>query len=88
MVSNLKELWKRLVSPRSADEDEARREYIVNVILVGASAISFVYTAVTAIAYSTVTGVPFPVLLAGLLEPVVENWPEPSVLTLQPFSSV
>jgi len=32
MISNLKALWHKLTAPRATDEDEARREYIANVI--------------------------------------------------------
>ncbi|NIO67892.1 MAG: GAF domain-containing protein, partial [Anaerolineae bacterium] len=32
MISNLKDLWHKLTAPRTADEDEARREVIANVI--------------------------------------------------------
>ncbi len=66
MVENLQNVWHQLTAPRATNEDEARREYIVNVILTGAGVIAFVYTLVTAVTYFT-TGVPFPVLLAGLV---------------------
>ena len=42
MISKLQNLWRKLTAPRATDEDEARREYFVNVILVGAGAIGLV----------------------------------------------
>ena len=32
MISNLKDLWHKLTAPRATDEDEARREYIADVM--------------------------------------------------------
>jgi len=67
MISKLQNLWENLTAPRATDEDEARREYIVNVILVGSAAIDLVYTVVMALAYSVMPGAPLPPLLAGVM---------------------
>ncbi|KPL20199.1 MAG: hypothetical protein AMJ93_12540, partial [Anaerolineae bacterium SM23_84] len=67
MINNLQNLWQRWTAPRATDEDEARREYVVNVILVGTGAIGLVYTVVMALAYLTLPGVPLVAFLAGAL---------------------
>jgi len=67
MISNLQNLWEKLIAPRATDENEARQEYIANVIVVGIGAIGFVYTLLMALAYFTIPGVPLSALLAGVL---------------------
>jgi signal transduction histidine kinase/DNA-binding response OmpR family regulator len=67
MLLRLQKLWERLTAPRATDEDQARREYIANVILVGLGTIAAVYAAVTALAYWAMTEMPFAVVLTAVL---------------------
>jgi signal transduction histidine kinase/DNA-binding response OmpR family regulator/putative methionine-R-sulfoxide reductase with GAF domain len=67
MLVRLQKLWETLTALRATDEDQARREYIANVILVGTGTIAVVYAAVTALAYWAMTGVPFAVVLTAVL---------------------
>ncbi len=67
MINNLQNLWEKWIAPRATDENEARQEYIANVMVVGIGAIGFVYTLLMALAYFTIPGVPLSALLAGAL---------------------
>jgi signal transduction histidine kinase len=67
MLGRLGAIWFRLTAPRSADDDEARQEYFVNVVLVGLGAIDLVYTLLMVLARMVAKGVPLQPLLAGLL---------------------
>jgi signal transduction histidine kinase len=66
MFGRLGAIWFRLTVPRSADDDEARQEHFVNMVLVGMGAITLVYTLIMALACIVAKGVPLQPLLAGL----------------------
>ena len=48
----LRDLWPRLTTPRSTDEDEARREYMTKAILVTMCALVLVATLTFTVAWS------------------------------------
>lgn len=67
MRGTMQTLWQKWIAPRATDEDEALREYFVNVVLLGAGAIDVVYTLGMAVAYWALPGIPLPSLLSGVL---------------------
>jgi signal transduction histidine kinase len=66
MFDRLGAIWFRLTAPRSADDDEARQEQFVNMVVVGLGAIDLVYTLLMLLARILTKGVPLQPLLAGL----------------------
>jgi signal transduction histidine kinase len=66
MFGRLGSVWLRLTAPRSADDDEARQEQFVNMVLVGSGAIDLVYTLLMLLGCIVARGVPWQPLLAGL----------------------
>jgi PAS domain S-box-containing protein len=58
MIDHLQDLWHRLTAPRATDPDEARREHMANVIILGVGVIGVAYSVVMGVLYSTLPGLP------------------------------
>ncbi len=65
MLDYLQGLWHELTVPRATDPDEARREHMANVIILGVGCIGLVYTIVMSILYFAVPGLPREPLLGA-----------------------